>query len=89
MPNSRRERRRRAHRHCRRVRISDPEATVDVAAPLRVSTVVAAVAPLADQLEAGGVVAARETATLTSRIVAPVIEVVSAPAPACERAICS
>ena len=31
--------------------------------------------PIADQLEAGGVVAAKETATLTSRIVAPVIEV--------------
>jgi multidrug efflux pump subunit AcrA (membrane-fusion protein) len=40
-----------------------------------VSTVVAAVMPIADQLEAGGVVAAKETATLTSRIVAPVIEV--------------
>ena len=52
-----------------------PEATVDVAAPLSVSTVVAAVMPIADQLEAGGVVAAKETATLTSRIVAPVIEV--------------
>jgi RND family efflux transporter MFP subunit len=52
-----------------------PESTVDVAAPLAVSTVVAAVMPIADQLEAGGVVAAKETATLTSRIVAPVIEV--------------
>ena len=52
-----------------------PEATADAAAPLSVSTVVAAVMPIADQLEAGGVVAARETATLTSRIVAPVIEV--------------
>jgi len=31
--------------------------------------------PIADQLEAGGVVAAKETATLTSRIVAPVKEV--------------
>ena len=52
-----------------------PESTVDVAAPLAVSTVVAAVMPIADQLEAGGVVAAKETATLTSRIVPPVIEV--------------
>ena len=51
-----------------------PESTV-VAAPLAVSTVVAAVMPIADQLEAGGVVAARETATLSSRIVAPVVEV--------------
>lgn len=52
-----------------------PEPTVDAGAPLSVSTVVAAVMPIADRLEAGGVVAAKETATLTSRIVAPVIEV--------------
>jgi RND family efflux transporter MFP subunit len=43
--------------------------------PLAVSTSVATVTPVADRLEAGGVVAAAVSATVTSRIIAPVAEV--------------
>jgi RND family efflux transporter MFP subunit len=53
-----------------------PEPVVpDGAAPVSVTTALAAPATLADRFEAGGVVAASATATLGSRLIAPVVEV--------------
>ena len=53
-----------------------PENTpADAAAPLTVTVAPVAMGDLADVIEAGGVVAARTTATLSARILAPVSEV--------------
>ena len=54
-------------------------APVTAATPVPVTVVTVAMTDVADTFEAGGVVQARTTATLTARIVAPVREVRVAP----------
>jgi RND family efflux transporter MFP subunit len=53
--------------------------TADAEAPVRVTVATVAMTGLADTFEAGGVVQARTTATMTARILAPVREVRVAP----------
>ncbi len=52
-----------------------PRPAEEAGAPLSVTAITAALAPVAERLEAGGVVAAGQSATLASRIVAPVMSV--------------
>ena len=54
-------------------------ARTDVAAPIPVTVATVAMTDVADTFEAGGVVQARTTATITARIQAPVLEVRASP----------
>lgn len=58
---------------------SGAKATSEAAAPMAVRVATVAMADVADTFEAGGVVQARTTATLTARILAPVREIRVAP----------
>ena len=53
--------------------------TADAAPPLAVATATVALSDLTDASDAGGVVQARSTATLTARVLAPVMEIHVAP----------
>ncbi len=59
---------------------SAPEpVTADAAAPLAVTVATASMSAVGDTFEAGGMVQARTTATLTARVLAPVMEIRVAP----------